>query len=65
MDTDKTGTIDKQEFMDFFLKRRTAVKKILSARGILGIKKVDLMDRILLGVKQMDSDDIAKEERYI
>ena len=63
MDKDKTGMINKEEFMNFFLKRKTAVKRIVSARGILGIKKADLMDRILLGVKQMDSADIAEEER--
>ena len=66
MDTDDSGTIDVDQFIDYFLNRtKNAVnmKKMISATGMLGIKKAKLIDRILLGIQQIDVDAIEEEQR--
>ena len=66
MDKDDSGTIDVNEFMDYFFNRAKCtldMKKMVAATGMLGIKKANLMDRILLGIQQIDVDAIEEEEK--
>ena len=70
--TDSDGLIDREEFIDFFLKQYqenrssgniVSLNKIITKKGMRGINEVDLIDKILFGIQQLDMDELEGEER--
>ena len=69
MDTDGSGMISANEFIDYFLdhaKNTLSLKKMISPTGFLAsgkFKRASLIDRILFGIQQIDEDVMDEEER--
>ena len=66
VDADKDGSVTLEEFISFFLNhykkqqrksRRISFRKMIASDGIKGIRKMDLMDRIMFGIKNLEIDE--------
>ena len=69
---DSDGLIDREEFVDFFVKQYqenrssgniVSLNKLLTKKGFRGINEVDLIDKILFGVQQLDVTTLESEDR--
>ena len=71
--TDSDGLIDREEFVEFFLKHHrensssggmVSLHRMISREGTHGTEQIDLIDRILFGIQQMDIEEMEAEKRY-
>ena len=71
--TDSDGLIDREEFVEFFLNHQrenrssggmVSLHRMISREGTHGTKQIDLIDRILFGIQQIDIEDMESEPRY-
>ena len=71
--TDSDGLIDREEFVEFFLKHQrenrssdgmVSLHRMISREGTHGTKQIDLIDRILFGIQQIDIEEMEAEPRY-
>ena len=73
MDKDEDGLINREEFMSYFLNRFRKnhesgrpmfLRRMISRTGIKGgVQDIELVDRILFGIQQVNTDDL-EENRY-
>ena len=71
IDKDDDGIINREEFMNYFLKRFRKnhesgqpmfLQKMISRTGIKGgVQDIELVDRILFGIQQIQNEDIIEE----
>ena len=71
IDKDDDGLINREEFIKYFLDRyrsnnesgrRASLKRVIARKGLkAGLQKIDLVDRILFGIQQIDADDLSNE----
>ena len=71
IDKDDDGLINREEFIEYFLARyrsnnekgrRSSLKRIIGRKGLKeGLQKIDLVDRILFGIQQIDAKEIEEE----
>ena len=71
---DSGGLIDRQRFVEFFLKHHrenrssggmVSLHRMISREGTHGTKQVDLIDRILFGIQQIDIEEMEAVQRYV
>ena len=68
MDKDEDGLINREEFMSYFLNRFRKnhesgrpmfLRRMISRTGIKGgVQDIELVDRILFGIQQVNTDDL-------
>ena len=76
VDEDKDGIVTLQEFISFFLNqyraqqqkmKRKSMRRLLVKDGVHGIRKIDLMERIIFGIKNLvpvdESEDIGENQQ--
>ena len=70
IDKDADGIINREEFMNYFLNRFRKnhesgqpmfLRRMISRTGIKGgVQNIDLVDRILFGIQQVNTDDLEE-----
>ena len=69
MDKDEDGLINREEFMSYFLNRFRKnhgtggmfLRRMISRTGLKGgVQDIELVDRILFGIQQVNSDDLEE-----
>ena len=72
IDEDSDGLINRQEFISYLTARyrknrgtgqHMSLRKLIGKKGTRAIKQIDLIDRILFGIQQIDVDEVESEER--
>ena len=70
VDEDKDGIVTLPEFISFFLNqyraqqqkmKRKSMRHLLVKDGVHGIRKIDLMERIIFGIKNLVSADESED----
>ena len=71
IDKDDDGLINREEFIKYFLDRyrsnnesgrRASLKRVIARKGLnAGLQKIDLVDRILFGIQQIDANELSNE----
>ena len=66
---DVDGMISREEFVDFFMTRNqenlesdNILSSVIATNGIRGLNDTNLLDRILFGIKTMDTHELKRQK---